>query len=149
MMAVSGSAKRSVAIVIRDRANRVLVVKRADDDPAFPGAWGLPASSRRNGETEQEAAIRTGRDKLGVGIKITGFVGKEAIDSGGHSSDLSEYEVQIDEGTPFVPQPDRSVSQYVDLRYTDDLSILFAAARQGSLCSRILLDSLGVDWRPR
>jgi 8-oxo-dGTP pyrophosphatase MutT (NUDIX family) len=141
------SGKRSVAIVIRDRTSQLLVVKRADDDPSLPGVWGLPAASLRNSETPEDAVIRAGREKLGIDVRIVALIGVDHLAEGDRISQLAEYEVNIIRGTPAVPQLDRSVSQYVQLRYTDDPSILIPAARQGSLCSRILLDSLGIDWR--
>jgi 8-oxo-dGTP diphosphatase len=140
------AAKRSVAIVIRDSAGRFLVVRRAADDDSLPGVWGLPAASLRDGETTEQAAIRAGRDKLGVEVEITGSLGTDSLSGDDHTNELSEYEVHVLSGTPAVPQPDSSVSQYEELCYTDDLSILVPAARQGSLCSRILLRALGHGW---
>jgi ADP-ribose pyrophosphatase YjhB (NUDIX family) len=145
---MSKSANRAVAIVIRDSAGRLLVVRRSDDDPSLPGVWGLPAASLRGSETPVDAAVRAGNDKLGIDVRIVSLVGVECLDQGDRMNELSEYKVEVLQGEPAVPQPDRSVSQYVQLRYTDDPSILLPAARQGSLCSRILLNSLGIDWRP-
>ena len=51
--------------------SRVLVVRRPDDDDEFPGMWGLPAASCRDGETLEEAAHRVGVDKLGVRLTLT------------------------------------------------------------------------------
>ena len=60
--------KRSVAVVVRGpEAGTFLVVKRPDDpgDP-LAGVWGLPAVTLADGEDERAAAVRVGRDKLGV-----------------------------------------------------------------------------------
>jgi ADP-ribose pyrophosphatase YjhB (NUDIX family) len=140
------SIKHSVAIVIRDSENRFLVVKRAANDDSLPGVWGLPAASLRDDETSELAAIRAGRDKLGVNVKVVGFLGTDWLSDDDHANELSEYEVQVLSGTPSVPQHDSSVSQYERLCYTDDPSVLVPAARQGSLCSRILLRTLGHEW---
>jgi 8-oxo-dGTP diphosphatase len=136
---------RSVAIVIKDDAGRLLVVKRDDKDKDLPGVWGLPAATIRHGESPEQAAIRAARDKLGVTVRIGRFTGEETI---GHR-DLHEYEAEIVEGTPSVRQDDPSVSRYADLQYTDDPGILLEAARKGSLCSRIYLRNAGLDFTPR
>jgi 8-oxo-dGTP diphosphatase len=125
----------SVAIVVRDAAGRLLVVKRDDKDKDLPGVWGLPAATIRNGESPEQAAVRAARDKLGVTVRIGRFTGEDAIED----RHLREYEAEIVDGTPSVPQNDPSVSQYADLKYTDDPRILLEAARKGSLCSRIYL----------
>jgi len=39
------------------------------------------------------------------------------------------------------------VSQYTALQYTSDLGLLVEAARKGSLCSRVFLDSEKFEWR--
>lgn len=140
-------AKQSVAVAIRNQSGQLLTVRRADDDRDLPGLWGLPAVSLRAGETPEQAAIRAGRDKLGVSIEICGLIGTQSAMLEAGQIQLSEYTGRVRSGTPAVPQPDRSVSQYVDLCYTDDLTGLFNAARRGSLCSRIYLDSIGVQWR--
>jgi 8-oxo-dGTP diphosphatase len=147
MDAMPQAVKRSVAIVIRDSTGRYLVARRAEDDDSLPGVWGLPAASLRDAETLEQAAIRAGRQKLGVDVEIVGFLGTDTLSGDDHINELSEYEVRVLSGTPTVPQVDSSVSQYVQLRYTDDLSVLVPAARQGSLCSRILLRTLGYDWQ--
>ena len=46
----------------------LLLVRRPDDDRVWPGLWGLPAASLREGESEREAVLRVGRDKLGVTV---------------------------------------------------------------------------------
>ncbi|HWE91014.1 MAG TPA: NUDIX hydrolase [Pseudonocardiaceae bacterium] len=137
---------QSVALVIEDDNGGFLVVKRDENDDSLPGVWGLPAASLRPGETVEDAAARAGRDKLGVTVKIADFIGDKRGDEGNRFNHLREYRAEIIEGTPSVPQPDRSVSQYAEVRYTADPTVLFDAARQGSLCSQIYLRELGVSW---
>jgi len=137
---------QSVAIVVIDSAGRLLVVRRAEDDDNLPGLWGLPAASLRDGETPEDAAIRAGADKLGVGLKILRYMGEDTIDRGHAISHLRQYSAEIVSGHPSVPQDDHSVSQYADLRYTGDPTVLFASARRGSLCSRIYLRNINVPW---
>jgi ADP-ribose pyrophosphatase YjhB (NUDIX family) len=137
----------SVAMVIRDAGGRFLAIKRADDDESLPGAWGLPAASLRAGETDADAVTRAGREKLGVEVEVLSRIGTDRIDREPYVLQLSDYEVSVVGGEPAVPQPDRAVSQYVALRYAADLGLLVPAARRGSLCSRIFLDSEGHNWR--
>ena len=137
---------QSVAIVIKDEAARVLVVKRADHDDSLPGVWGLPAATIRGDETPEQAALRAAKDKLGVNVKVLRYIGDDTLDQGRHINHLREYEVEILSGRPAVPQRDQTVSQYADLTYTSDPTILFEAARQGSLCSRIYLRDIDLEW---
>jgi uncharacterized protein len=134
--------KRSVAVVVRGpQAGTFLLVKRPDD-PADPlaGVWGFPAVTLADGEDERAAVVRAGRDKLGVELAPGGRLGQATADRGGHLLALADYEATIAEGTPSVPQPDTSVTQYVEWRYTADPSELAEAADRGSLCARIFLE---------
>ena len=58
-------SKRSVALIIRN-GDRILTVRRPDDDEELPGIWGLPAGSFEGTETLEDVVVRIGRDKLGV-----------------------------------------------------------------------------------
>jgi 8-oxo-dGTP diphosphatase len=131
---------QSVAIVVKDDAGRLLVVKRDDQDKDLPGVWGLPAATIRDGETPEQAAVRAAADKLGVKVRVLRFTGEDTS----HTQSLREYEAEIVDGTPSVPQNDPSVSQYAGLQYTDDPRILLEAACKGSLCSRIYLRNAGI-----
>lgn len=136
--------KHSIAFYWRDEQEGFSTVKRADDDPALPGVWGLVGGSLGPGETFEEAITRAGRDKLGVTVEILRFTGEDTIDRGPYLNHLREYEVKIISGAPSVPQSDRTISQYVDLKMTDDPRILLPAAEAGSLCSRIFLRNAGL-----
>ena len=98
--------KRAVALVIynKDR-QRLLVVKRPPEDDRLPNVWGLPAATLRVGESYEAAAVRTGQEKLGVKIKILGEIGEATTDRGDHILHMKEFEVEVTEGTPSVPQP--------------------------------------------
>lgn len=137
----------AVAVVLRDSEGRFLAVRRAEDDDSLPGVWGLPAASLRPGESDEDAVARAGRDKLGVSLKVLDRIGTDQIDRGSFTLELSDYRAEIESGAPSVPQQVADVSQYIDLQYTSDLGLLVEAARRGSLCSRVFLDSQGYDWR--
>src|SRR5438067_13222420 len=57
--------KRSIAVMIF-QGDKVLSVRRPDDDNELPGIWGLPAGTLRPSETVEDLITRIGRDKLGV-----------------------------------------------------------------------------------
>jgi 8-oxo-dGTP diphosphatase len=129
------SPKRSVSLVI-DGPEGVLLVRRPDDDQSLPGVWGLPAASLAEGESEEDAVRRAGREKLGVDVLPVRAIGAD----GG----MTDWEVRIVEGEPSVPQ-DGPNTQYTELRFGDPRELV-PAARQGSLCSRALLRARGLDW---
>jgi uncharacterized protein len=134
--------KRSVAVVVRGpEAGTFLVVKRPDDpgDP-LAGVWGLPAVTLADGEDERAAAVRVGRDKLGVELAPGLRLGEASADRGDYLLVLADYEATIVGGAPSVPQPDASVTQYVQWRYAADPAVLAEAADRGSLCARIFLE---------
>jgi 8-oxo-dGTP diphosphatase len=114
----------------------LLLVRRPDDDDDLPGAWGLPAASLAEGESEEDAVRRAAREKLGVEVRPLRPVGGE----GG----MTDWQAEIVSGEPAVPQ-DGPNTQYAELR-RGDLRDLVPAARRGSLCSRVLLRARGVDF---
>jgi predicted TIM-barrel fold metal-dependent hydrolase/ADP-ribose pyrophosphatase YjhB (NUDIX family) len=134
--------KRSVAVVVRGpEAGTFLVVKRPDDpgDP-LAGVWGLPAVTLADGEDERAAAVRAGRDKLGVELAPGNRLGQASADRGDYLLVLADYEATVVDGTPVVPQADASVTQYVEWRYAGDPAVLAEAAARGSLCAQIFLE---------
>jgi hypothetical protein len=59
---------------------------------------------------------------------------------------MRDWEAEIVSGNPAVPQPGPG-TQYDELRW-GDATELVPAARAGSLCCRILLDSRHLVWKP-
>jgi 8-oxo-dGTP diphosphatase len=127
--------KRSVSLVI-EGPEGVLLVLRPDDDESLPGVWGLPAASLREGESERDAVLRAGRDKLGVEI--------EPVEPIGADGGMRDWAARIASGEPSVPQA-ADGTQYVDWRW-GAAEELAPAARAGSLCARALLRALGSSW---
>jgi ADP-ribose pyrophosphatase YjhB (NUDIX family) len=127
--------KQSISLVIEGPAG-VLLVRRPDDDDSLPGVWGLPATSLREDESEHEALLRAGREKLGVEVEPIAPIGSEAT--------MRDWAVRIVEGEPAVPQAGDG-TQYVELRWGEPAE-LAPAARAGSLCARVLLRSVGSAW---
>jgi 8-oxo-dGTP diphosphatase len=131
--------KRSISLVI-DGPDGVLLVRRPDDDASLPGVWGLPAVSLRAGESEHDAVLRAGRDKLGVEVEPVEPVGADE----GAGVAMRDWSVRIVAGEPEVPQPGDG-TQYVGLGWGQP-SDLAPAARAGSLCARVLLRAVGCSW---
>jgi 8-oxo-dGTP diphosphatase len=131
--------KRSISLVI-DGPDGVLLVRRPDDDASLPGLWGLPAVSLREDESEHDAVLRAGRDKLGVEVEPVEPLGADE----GDGVAMRDWSVRIVAGEPEVPQP-RDGTQYVGLRWGEPPELV-PAARAGSLCARVLLRSVGCSW---
>jgi hypothetical protein len=131
------SPKRSVSLVI-EGPDGLLLVRRPEGDDSLPGVWGLPAASLAEGESEEDAVRRAGRDKLGVEVAPLQPLGSE--------DRMTDWEARIVTGTPSVPQ-DGPNTQYSELRWGEP-SELVPAARDGSLCSRVLLRARGLHWDP-
>jgi 8-oxo-dGTP diphosphatase len=140
--------KESVAVVIRNPGGEFLVTQRPDDPlDELAGLWGFPAVTRRRDETERAAAERIGPLKLGVTLSVGAKIGDREHDRAEYVLRLADYEAAILRGTPTVPQPDDSVTQYVACEFTSDPAVLVAAARRGSVCARIFLAAIDRDWR--
>jgi 8-oxo-dGTP diphosphatase len=135
--------KRSVSLVIEGPAG-VLLVRRPDDDDSLPGLWGLPAASLREGESEQEALARAGREKLGVDVEPLRVIGEEEAERAGYRIAMRDWAARIVAGEPEVPQAGEG-TQYVEWRWGDPAK-LAPAARAGSVCARVLLRALGSSW---
>jgi 8-oxo-dGTP diphosphatase len=129
--------KRSVSLVI-EGPQGLLLVRRPDDDESLPGVWGLPAVSLAPGESEQDGVRRAGRDKLGVEL--------EPLEPLGSLEAMTDWCARIRSGEPAVPQPGPH-TQYTELRWGDRAELM-PAAREGSLCCRVLLRASGLDWEP-
>jgi 8-oxo-dGTP pyrophosphatase MutT (NUDIX family) len=115
----------------------LLLVRRPEGDESLPGVWGLPAASLGPGESEEDAVRRAGREKLGVDVRPAHPIGREDT--------MTDWAAEIVAGAPSVPH-DGPNTQYTELRWADPRE-LAPAARQGSLCSRVLLRARGLDWK--
>jgi ADP-ribose pyrophosphatase YjhB (NUDIX family) len=135
--------KRSVSLVIEGPAG-VLLVRRPEDDDSLPGLWGLPAVSLREGESEHDALLRAGREKLGVEVEPLSLIGEEEAERGGYRIAMRDWAASIVAGEPAVPQAGEG-TQYVEWRWGDPAE-LAPAARAGSVCARVLLRALGSSW---
>lgn len=145
MMEPMKPVKRSVAVVVRGPAAGEFLIVRRPEDPEDPlaGVWGLPAITLLDGEDEVSAAARAGRVKLGVELAVGARLGERTADRGGQLLTLADYAAVIVSGTPAVPQPGTSLTQYTACRFTSDMAALHEAAARGSLCAQVFLGASG------
>jgi ADP-ribose pyrophosphatase YjhB (NUDIX family) len=128
--------KRSVSLVI-EGPEGLLLVRRPEHDESLSGEWGLPAATLAEGESEEAALRRAGREKLGVEVRPLRLLGEEQDERPAYRIAMRDWAVEIVAGDPSVPQPGAG-TQYVTLRW-GAASELAAAANRGSLCARVLL----------
>ena len=134
----------SYIIYNKDRS-MILSVKRPSNDRNLPNVWGLPAGTVKKGENSEDAVLRSGIEKLGVKLKIIKELNEGNIERKDHILHMKLYEVEIIEGEPKVKQPYPKVTQYQKWRWEKPDSLKKAAAK-GSLCSRLYLESLNIEW---
>lgn len=145
-MAVAVDVCNAVAIVVSRADGAFLTVRRPKTDPYLPDVWGLPAINVNDGESSEDAAVRAAKEKLGIVAKVRRRVGCETVARPDFALHLTEFEIDVLEGCPQVPQRNAAITQYVEARYTDDVSLLADAARQGSACCRIFLRDHDYPW---
>jgi ADP-ribose pyrophosphatase YjhB (NUDIX family) len=126
-------------------APKFLIVQRPSDDKYLPDVWGIPAGSVKDNETFEEAVVRSGKEKLGVGLKVTRFIGRDDIERSEYVLHMEEYEAEITQGNPKVPQPIQGITQYQKYAWGDSSNIKEAATK-GSLCSQIYLRRVNEKW---
>jgi len=132
-------------LIYNEDRSKFLIVQRPSDDEDLPNVWGLPAGSVRGNESFEDAVIRSGKEKLGVNLKIAKFIGRKDIERKDYILHMEEYEAEIISGMPKVPQSAKGMTQYQDWRWGVSFDLKDAAAK-GSLCSQIFLGSVGEQW---
>lgn len=138
--------KNAISYVIyNDDRSQFLVVQRPEDDENLPNVWGLPAGSLKENEGYEDAVLRSGREKLGVDLRIVEFIREGDIERDDYILNMKEYEVDIINGEPEVPQDVKGVTQYKAWKWgtSDDLT---DAASKGSLCCQLYLSSVDKKW---
>ncbi|GGM93123.1 DNA mismatch repair protein MutT [Thermus composti] len=139
-MRLEKPTKRSVALAAWGEEGLLLVQRPLEDE--FGGAWGLPAVSLEGEETLEEAAFRVAREKLGAGVAEARPLAFGVEERPGYTLELWVYEGKL-LGKPRLPEPRPGKTYYTAFRFGRPEE-LKAAARQGSLCSRLFLAVKGL-----
>ncbi len=140
--------KTSVAVFLKNpiNAKEFLIVKRPPEDEDLPNVYGLPAGTIKNGELPEQAVIRIGKEKLNTEIKPSKFVGSKYIDRGSYILILMDIEANLLGKAPNVADAVTTNTKYVDQMWTSDYTKLVEAASKGSLCTQIILDTVGMSY---
>lgn len=64
------SRKASASVFVLDDADRLLLLRRADND-----LWTIPTGGIKKGETVTQCAVRECREETGLEVEVTGLVG--------------------------------------------------------------------------
>lgn len=127
-------------VIYRDPGkNEFLVVKRPVDDEDLPDVWGLPAGIVREGESDEGAVLRSGREKLGVQLRIGNELNKGTTERKDYILFMKLYTAEIVSGEPAVPQNIPGVTRYQTWKWgkAEDLR---EAVSKGSLCCRLFIE---------
>jgi len=106
---------------------------------------GTSGGSAKEAEAYEDAILHSGKEKLGVNLKIAKFIGRKDIERKDYILHMEEYEAEIISGVPKVPQSAKGMTQYQDWHWGVSFDLKNAAAK-GSLCSQIFLGSVGEQW---
>ncbi len=137
----------SVAIWEPGERGRLFLVRRPESpDEEFPGLWGLPAATLRPGETPQEAIARLGRHKLGIALRPGELLARGEQLRSDTVLTMLLYAAIAEEWPPRLPaEGEEGVTRYTEWRWGEP-RLLLPTALMGSLCCRLLLDTLGEVW---
>ena len=139
----SQGSRRAVAVVVRREDGRILAVRRPDGPgEELPGVWGLPATTVRSGETDDDAIARIGRDKLGVRLERGPVVGHGEQARDGYTLRMAVYEGAL-AGEPRLPERGASEGTLYDAIDWLPAASFREAASRGSLCCAVLLERVG------
>lgn len=87
----------SVVAVIRNSAGRYLVLKRRNDETAYPGMYTFPGGKIEGNDTVEETLIREVKEETGLQIKPGKFLLKDKsyLRSDGQTSKFFSYLCQV------------------------------------------------------
>jgi len=116
-------------------------VQRPADDAELPNLWGLPATSLKPEESEEQAVVRAGREKLGIELRVIEKIADGTMERSSYTLHLADYEAAIVSGEPKCPQYGPG-TQYTAWKWADPKELI-PAAQKGSLCTRLFLEKIG------
>jgi ADP-ribose pyrophosphatase YjhB (NUDIX family) len=122
--------KHSVAVVVL-HGNRLLAIRRPDNDDELPGIWGLPAGTCRGHESVEDVIHRIGEEKLGVRLEPVRHLAFGAQPRQAYRLEMELWEASMT-GTPTYP----------DWQWAP-IELLEPGSAQGSLCCELAIKSRG------
>ena len=131
-----------------DNEKEFLIIKRPPDDDEHPNMWGFPAVTTKPGELPEHSLKRAAREKLGVVVEPTEFVGAIAQERNEYILYLMHFKAKLIEGQPDVKKGMGS-TVYVDSKWTSDFKELFPIAEKGSICVQLFLHQAGLWTREK
>ncbi len=154
--------KHTIALALI-RGSKVLVVLRPNDPgEELPGVWGLPAASQRGQESVDDMVRRIAHDKLGLpDVQIDQLLVHGSQERPSYILEMDIYMASTAASPRLPARPavlhlqaaGRGVSTatvapttfYIDWQWAYP-EVLTPAAKQGSLCAQLFLESQG-RWR--
>lgn len=118
--------KHSVSVLAR-KGDRILAIRRPDDDNELPGVWGLPAGTFQPSETLELLVARIGRQKLGVSLVPIRKLAEGTQDRSAYRLQMELWEVAM------VGNPTHPALQWANVK------VLEPGRNQGSLCCELAL----------
>ena len=140
--------RQAVALYLRNPGNHneFLAVRRPADARSLPNVWGLPAVTLVEGETLYNAIKRVGTEKLNTEVEPTNFIGVKAADRDNHTLVLMDFAAELVGREPDVTEAETESTKYGDQIWTPHVALLTQAAKEGSLCSQIILDQHQIPY---
>jgi len=78
--------KEHAAIIIRNKKNEILFIKRSMKKKTLPGAWSFPSGTLENNEDFHKTTIREAKGELGIDVNLEKLLAKKG---------LPEFSVQL------------------------------------------------------
>ena len=135
--------RRAVAVAVLRDDGLVLAVLRPDEPgEELPGVWGLPALTLRAGESPEAGMRRLGREKLGARLTPLDVLAESQERRESYTLHMTVYEASL-AGEPRLPprKPSAAGTLYEAIEWRPAASFR-EAAQAGSLCCRLLLNTL-------
>ena len=111
LRAMNGTRIPCVGAIVRDRAGRLLLIKRGHDPEA--GKWSLPGGRIEPGETDAQALVREMREETGLTVLPGPMLGAvERPGPGGSIIDIRDYAATVIDGT-LAPGDDAAGARWV------------------------------------
>lgn len=92
--------KEHAALLIKDKENKLLFVKRSKNKKTLPNIWAFPSGTKEEGETIKETAVREAYEELGVKVKPGNILATKELPEFG--SKLHFLICTIESGEPFI-----------------------------------------------